>query len=114
MTADLDVPAVISTAVTIEEKGAHFYTRMAETTADGKAKQMFEKLAAEEREHCRIFQEMQPGFPANKGLDKNAAAFLKALFSTNLFPAAHQTGGETAQDALLIGIQAEKDSILLY
>ncbi|MDA8234883.1 MAG: hypothetical protein M0Z31_08825 [Clostridia bacterium] len=44
------------------------------------------------------------------------AEYLKAVLSTTLFPESLQSleGVKTIKDALAVGIQAEKDAILLY
>ncbi|SFR15617.1 ferritin family protein [Desulfoscipio geothermicus] len=110
---------VYKIALTNELRGASFYSSMAAKSRDQRTKDIFHKLAEEEKEHHKLFQnmlELAEKKPANKPLNRGTASYLKTLVQNNVFPVdieglARKTSPE---QALVMGIQAEKDSILLY
>lgn len=107
-------------AINMEARGMAFYNSAARLTDDPEIKQVFHKLAEEEKEHREVFTRIFAGVAGeNKMFDPATAGYLKAVLSTSLFPdydQADQTleGVKTVKDALAVGIQAEKDAILLY
>lgn len=107
-------------AISNEKKGSHFYATMAQLAENKTTKDMFHKLAEEELEHKRLFEKVLA--PAIKNeefepLDSTTGNYLATFFKVNIFPQIpleHSKGPLNALSALQIGIQAEKDSILLY
>jgi len=100
-----------------EEKGARFYARMAERAGSESIKSVFKKLAGEELEHKAAFKKML-GMEAQSGeeLGEEEGKLLQSLISTSVFHSMTEDSWEVLSpaDALAIGVQAEKDSILLY
>lgn len=103
----------------IEEKGSHFYSALASVTVDEKARQVFLKLAEEEKEHRRLFERLLLLSQEDEYLDEDVSSYLGAIIKGNVFPGPSTLKAfvdeiKSVKDALAIGIQAEKDAILLY
>lgn len=97
-------------AVAIEERGAAFYAKAAKGFEDPKVSQAFLKLAEEEKEHARIFRRLFTGLKEeNNAINPVAVKFIKSIHG-NVIP----VDITTPQNALVTGIQAEKDAILFY
>lgn len=111
-------------AINIEEEGLEFYSILMQNTRDTRAREIFSKLASDEKEHLARFQKAYleitsltstvPGFE-----DYTVDLYLKYLVDTGVFTQKGEARRLAAEiktdiDALKIGIQAEKDSILYY
>ena len=111
-------------AINIEEEGLEFYSTMMKNTKDMKVKEVFSKLASDEKEHLARFQKAyneitSPTSTVQGCEDYTIDLYLKHLVETGIFTQkgeARRLAKEikTDIDALKIGIQAEKDSILYY
>ncbi|HHT9137860.1 MAG TPA: ferritin-like domain-containing protein [Candidatus Wunengus sp. YC60] len=111
-------------AVNIEEEGLEFYSTLTKNARDHKVKEVFSKLASDEKEHLARFQKAYleltaPTNPVQSCEDYTVDLYLKYLVDTGIFTKkgeARRLAAEikTDADALKIGIQAEKDSILYY
>lgn len=111
-------------AINIEEEGLEFYSTLMKNTRDARIKEIFSKLASDEKEHLERFQkaylEITSSASTVQGFeDYTVDLYLKYLVDTGIFTekgAARRLATEikTDTDALKIGIQAEKDSILYY
>lgn len=111
-------------AMDIEEEGMEFYSLLMKSAKDDKAKDIFSKLASAEKKHLALFQEMyskitSPSNPSQGCEDYTADLYLKDLVETGVFTKKGEARRLAAEiktdiDALKIGIQAEKDSILYY
>lgn len=113
------ISEIIRIAMRIEEKGASFYSAMAGRTEDKRARQIFIKLAYEEKEHIKVFQKLLGSYADDEFLDPEVSDYLNAVLQENLFPVDVEPGQadrkiETMKGALAIGVQAEKDAILAY
>ena len=111
-------------AINIEEEGLEFYSILMKGAKDDKAKDVFSKLASAEKKHLALFQKAylditSPANPVQGCEDYTVDLYLKDLVDTGIFTKkgeARRLASEikTDMDALKIGIQAEKDSILYY
>lgn len=111
-------------AMNIEEEGLEFYSILMKNARDDEAKDIFSKLASAEKKHLALFQEMYSKItsssnPAQGCEDYTVDLYLKDLVETGIFTKKGEagrlaTGIKTDIDALKVGIQAEKDSILYY
>lgn len=114
----LNLADVAKMAMENEERGRIFYSRMAKKSDDPEIEQMFNKLAEEEIEHKQLFSKLTVRYEAlpDKGaLDKNGSEYIKTILGSHVFPSgADLEKVNSASDALGIGIEAEKESILLY
>jgi len=115
----MKIAEIARAAMAIEEKGANFYTALAGRTAEEGARQIFLRLAEEEKEHRRVFEKILTAVGSDEVLDRETSEYLSSVLKGNVFPGASTLGkfvGEirTVKDALAVGIQAEKDAILLY
>lgn len=109
-------------AIGIEKNGAAFYDSMAESTGNDKARDMYRELADKERIHIKIFQDMAgqlEGYEPPETYTEEYDLYLKALVDSSVF-SNDQEAREIALkvtgdiEALQIGMNAEKDSILFY
>jgi len=125
MSIDFNIDEILAVAVRIEQNGARFYTRAADTAATASARALFRGLAALEQVHEKTFAHMRAELtpeerqPTTFDPDHEAGAYLKALadgrvFDVNADPVCKLTGRETARDVLTMAIDLEKDSILFY
>ena len=111
-------------AVNIEEEGFEFYSTLVKNARDSKVKEVFSKLASDEKEHLARFQKAyleltSPISPVQGCEDYTVDLYLKYLIDTGVFTKKGEAKKlameiKTDIDALKIGIQAEKDSILYY
>lgn len=103
-------------ALVMEEKGHKFYSTLAGRVNDEKQKQVLMKLAEDEKEHRKLFEKIITGYSDEEQLDEEASSYLKSLQKDNIFP--DLTGAEDSlysiKDVIAIGIQAEKDAILIF
>jgi rubrerythrin len=103
-------------ALAMEEKGHKFYSALAGRVDDEKKKQVLMKLAEDEKEHRKLFEKIITGYSDEEQLDEETSSYLKSLQKDNIFP--DLTGTEDSlysiKDVIAIGIQAEKDAILIF
>lgn len=99
-----------------EEKGARFYKTMANKADSQQAKEIFNKLSQEEMEHRKFFASLAEQKVISEHLEQGTISYLRAILESNVFPVAvdGEVDIKSPKDALALGIQAEKDSILLY
>ncbi|QZY55129.1 ferritin family protein [Crassaminicella profunda] len=118
---------ILKIAKGIEEAGYDFYKKASEKFDDEDVKKMFEYLAAEEMEHKNTFQnlydrvaeKLEKQEEAQSLYDEPTTEYLKAISETAIFNTNGLTSNKvenihSVKDALIIGLQAEKDSILFY
>jgi Fur family ferric uptake transcriptional regulator len=100
-------------AIATEQSGLDFYTRATRQTRDARARAVFKKLAAEEREHLSTLERRYAQLLAN---DPKLEAQPTFLFfkgaASGLFAAGAEEleRVETDEQALLIGIRCERGS----
>jgi rubrerythrin len=122
---EFNADEIFEIAERIEHNGGRFYRQAAKNTADAKAKQMLEKLAAMEDDHEKTFAGLRAKLTAK---EKEAGRFdpqdelvlyLHAFADGHIFdsktdPASLLTGKETVAQILRTAIGMEKDSIVFY
>ena len=100
-------------AIATERSGLEFYTRAAALTKDPRGRTVFQKLAAEEREHLGTLQKRYADLAASDPQLESRPTFLffKGAAS-GLFAAGAEElrKGVNDQQALLIGIRCERGS----
>ena len=100
-------------AIATERSGLEFYTRAAALTKDRRGRTVFQKLAAEEREHLGTLQKRYADLAASDPQLESRPTFLffKGAAS-GLFAAGAEElrKGVNDQQALLIGIRCERGS----
>ncbi len=111
-------------AISIEEEGLEFYSILMKSAKDEGAKEIFSKLAFAEKEHLALFQKAYHEIISSAGQtqgceDYTADLYIKYVVDSGIFTQKGEarrlaTEIKTDIDALKIGIQAEKDSILYY
>ncbi|MBM4065690.1 MAG: hypothetical protein FJ266_08620 [Planctomycetes bacterium] len=121
---NFDDAEALRIAIIVEEEGLEFYTTLMNNAKDSKTKELFSKLASYEKEHLARFQQAyreinSPISPVQGCEDYTVDLYLKYLVDTGIFTEKGEARRLAAEiktdiDALKIGIQAEKDSILYY
>jgi rubrerythrin len=117
MKEKITLSGIINVAIKNEEKGARFYARMAQRAGSLKIRSVFERLSAEELEHKAAFEKLLNIEPeAGEEIGEEEGKLLQSIMSTSMFHRMTVDNQEVMSpaEALAIGIQAEKDSILLY
>ena len=113
---------LLEIAVGIERNGMAFYQALADKTGKRDVKDIYNYLAGEEKKHLDIFQGMSDSLGQAKLTETYTdeyMLYLKSLVDSVVFSSvteAQQKAGKVfnESEALDIGIQAEKDSILFY
>ena len=114
-------------AINLEEDGLKFYLELARRVKEPKLQETLGQLAADEEEHIRTFRQLGQSLTA-EGKDCSwtddelVIQYLQGLVQPGVFGGARNVKDTTElarslkseADALLIGIQAEKDAILFY
>ncbi len=113
---------LIEIAIGIEGNGALFYNALAGSAKNPEAKGTYVYLADQEKQHAAIFQKMLSMVSAYKPPEtytEQYNLYLKALIDSLIFTddkvtleMAQKVKSDT--EAIQIGMQAEKDSILFY
>ena len=117
----------VRVAINLEEDGFKFYTELARRVKEPKLREALCRLAADEEEHVRTFRQLgqhltAEGQDCSWTDDELVTQYLRGLIQPGAFGGARDVK-DTAElvrslknesDALLIGIQAEKDAILFY
>ena len=112
-------------AQNMEKNGLEFYRKAAARTKDVAVRDLFLKLADDEKGHLARFEELEETLQAERrdqaGYvdDHEIAAYIDRLLQTQVFGAAGDVArlAEQAADdveALGVGMKAERDSILFY
>ncbi|MDD5127391.1 MAG: ferritin family protein [Dehalococcoidales bacterium] len=113
---------LINIAINIEKSGMAFYDTMSRSTENATARAAFKELTQMERNHIKIFQDI--ALPSENGKGAGTAGdeyegYLQALVNSAVFTdelttseLATRVSGDI--EALELGIEAEKDSILFY
>lgn len=113
---------LIKIAIGIERSGITFFDIMARTTDAEMAREIFEQFVQMEREHLKLFQDMQTEIEDNEppaALTPEDSSYLQALIDDAVFTndaVMNEAVSQADSDvkALEVGISAEKDSILFY
>lgn len=111
---------IANMAISIEERGILFYKNLAEKSTKQNVKEIFLRLSEEEKEHREAFKYIFRNIvTGNRMFSPGTAHYLHSLLSTSVFPKEEEVPAvvesfKSPQEALTVGIQAEKDAILLY
>jgi rubrerythrin len=113
---------VLGIALGIEENGAAFYQVLASKTQNKDTKIIYDYLAGEERKHLNTFQGMlntAGQYQPPEAYTEEHLLYLKSLVDSSVFSNITEAKQKAERisseiEAVETGIQAEKDSILLY
>ena len=114
---------VIKMAMNIEEQGEKFYTHCAQAQSNSTAKKIFNKLSQDENDHYQLFSNMLKEFENQESINRDylenqeVNGYLSSLVNSKVFPETKEEAEKIAtnsKEAINRGIQAEKDSLLLY
>ena len=116
---------VFKIALDIEENGRQFYEKAQKKTDDLAVKQIFQELGLEEIKHKEKFSELMAELPeATTGStvwdpDNEVDQYLKMMADMHVFRKGDNVDKklesvDNAEEALLLAIQFEKDSIVFF
>ena len=113
---------LLEIVIQIEKNGFTFYSQVASKVADGRARELIEWLAQEEKRHIGRFGEMLSRFGVEElnmppAEIEEYTLYLKALADGRVFTSENQAneaalGIKSEKDAIGMAIEFEKDSIL--
>jgi len=107
----------------LEDAGHNFYTRVANSCADYKVKDLFKKLADAEVEHKRVIRdEIEPRYATEWYREEDKRMMLEYLHAVQkqpIFPDPQDSAtcdhvASDPEEALNVGIRAEKQAIDYY
>ena len=119
-TENLTLDSVIRLAVLMEERGARFYSTLESMTPDPTVKEMMHRLAEDEKQHSRQFARLlsEGGDLISNNISPETRTYIDSLQGKDFFKGFSLTGAvevpENPKEAMTLGIEAEKDSILFY
>lgn len=112
---------VIEMAKDIEQRGLTFYRAQAENTDNDEIKQLFIRLAGDEKDHYQRFEEIGETIDTTSEVkdyiyNEDVSAYLNALVEFVVFPTDAEASKQydSMEEVFKLAIQAEKDSILIY
>lgn len=111
---------VLEMAKNIEKRGYDFYTKQVEKTDDKDLKKLFLKLAEDENDHYKRFDEFldevksETRSESKYVYDLEVSAYLKAIVEFEIFSEEETIAVKNTEEALRIAVSAEKDSIMFY
>ena len=112
--AHLQCIDAIRISLCIEEAGMEFYKKAARKAKNQKVRNMFARLAEEEKGHIESLREksrfLQPVLSKKSEVKKTAPSLAKKL-RNGIFPEVTLPGFESDLEALELGIESEKRSI---
>lgn len=110
---------IFELALLLERRGFEYYSELERRASNQRVKDMFHRLAEDEKEHAHQFTrilEMQEEPGNTHHITSESTAYITALQGHSLMGKA-DTVEKVPDDprlAIAIGIQSEKDSILMY
>lgn len=113
---------VIEMAKDIEKRGLNFYRSQADKTDNEEVRELFIRLAGDEKDHFERFNNLGKSIKENSNVkedhvyNEEVSTYLNALVEFAVFPGDELIDKKFAsiEEVLKLAIQAEKDSILLY
>ncbi|HON06218.1 MAG TPA: ferritin family protein [Candidatus Ratteibacteria bacterium] len=117
----LNADELFKVAMNIEKQGIDFYQNAIDKSTDKKITEFLEFLVKEEERHYETFKkmdaEMQDIRFRPEGFDEEISQYLRSLVNSGVFEnilPRSEWQNITIRDAVNIGIQVEKTSILFY
>jgi len=115
--------SIIDYAMTQEREGITFYNKASRKFEDKPLKQLFKKLAGEEKKHLESFKSLKAK-TQQKNVDESfrstgVDAYLEALIKEGIFPKDDAMSKQidkikSVADVCALAMKAEKNAILLY
>ena len=112
---------VFQVAMELEETGEVFYEALAATSQNSLITSMCRRLARDEVNHYRIFEEMRAnraGYWPTRDLDSDELRFTQSLINERVIPSAEKmreiVAAGSIAETLELAIKMEDDSITFY
>ena len=113
---------IVELAVQIEKNGKEFYTRLKALADNDEARGVFESLAKAEDRHIAVFRKIfdaSCNYSPEGSFPDEYFSFMNSLASSYVFTRADKAEEliesiKTFREAVELGIELEKDSILFY
>ncbi|MBP8651790.1 MAG: ferritin family protein [Deltaproteobacteria bacterium] len=112
---------IFEMAIAIERKGRAFYLNASKSFDEPEVKSLLKGLAEMEKEHEEVFLSLKEKLIPDEGYvqgydpDNVAVSYVRAMTSGEVFDKNITfEGGESIEEVLKKGIQAEKNSIIFY
>ncbi len=113
----IGIEELLGIALKVEGTGYSFYKNLADRT-EGDKKELFNRLAEQEREHGETFRKILKKFESDensKRYDDETAGYLKSLAEVSVFSDRNADNPpDNLDEAVRIAINVEKDSIVFY
>ncbi len=103
---------LLHTLVSLEELGNKLYIALAEKTSDAKAKSLFSFLSEQENMHRERYSAMLDKHEMTLPDDSDYSSYIKVLVESTFSLLQVTPGEKTVAEALSIGMQLEKETIL--
>ncbi len=123
MAKNYSLEELLEIAVKIEEDGVTFYKNLADRTKSKEAKEIYNYLAGEEKEHIAIFKSMYKELTGKRFekafSEEEANLYIHSLVENRVFKNLEELDNliKSIKDELAVldlAIQIEKDTILYY
>ncbi len=119
MSTPLTVADLFNIAIEIEHKGIAFYDVMSRSSEQTAVRQVFHYLTEMERRHVQVFQETFRTITQNDLPDQEESQYVRYLVDNSVFTDETVDSDvnsrlDTDVQAIELGIQMEKDSLLFY
>jgi rubrerythrin len=117
MAARYSACEIVELAIQIEKNGKRFYSDIKKKTDSAEAREAFDRLAKDEDEHLKAFNEIFNGvcdYSPEGAYPDEYFSFMNSLASEYIFTEENRAVAENYTEALDLGIKMEKDSILFY
>ncbi len=116
---------VFQMAIELEEHGRTFYEKAQDIVKDASVKELFRHLGAEEIKHKKKFEELKAGLPETArggGVPDphgEMDQYIKMMADMHVFRTSEGVenrlrGVKSAEDALKLAIEFEKDSVIFF
>jgi len=120
----LNEDEVYRVGMCMEEAGLEFYTKMAERSENATTKRVFRRLARDEKEHLKTFEQLELQTAGSMGSrpaqeDKEVSEYVCSIVDAGIFRnidrmQALRRGAFNPEKALDLALQVEKDAVLYY
>lgn len=103
---------ILNALIALEKHGNVLYLSMADQAKDLETKNLFTELAEQELQHKKIYQDFKEKFRLNTEIEEDYLDYLNELIRSNMHLERTEILAYSYKQALDIGVQLEKDTLL--